>query len=146
MIMPVARLLCGHGFAVGNRVFLPAFLVLGLALSVSAQTIQAQRLLSLGSPGTAGRRPYAGVIQADNGLLYGTTSEGGASNAGTIFRLNPTGGNATNLYTFGLVAGDGKSPMALVQGSDGVLYGTTLSGGTNNNSGTTYKINKDGTG
>jgi uncharacterized repeat protein (TIGR03803 family) len=116
-----------------------------LTLSASAQNIQSQRLLSLGPPGLAGRHPYAGVIQADNGALYGTTSQGGASNAGTIFRLNLTGSNATNLYTFGLVAGDGQNPMALVQGSDGALYGTTSNGGTNR-TGTTYKINKDGTG
>jgi uncharacterized repeat protein (TIGR03803 family) len=147
MIMPAARLLCGHGFAFGNRVFpLSGFLVLGLTLSASAQNIQSQRLLSLGPPGLAGRHPYAGVIQADNGALYGTTSQGGVSNAGTIFRLDSTGSNATNLYTFGLVAGDGQVPIALVQGSDGALYGTTSNGGTNNNNGTTYKINKDGTG
>jgi uncharacterized repeat protein (TIGR03803 family) len=71
--------------------------------------------------------------------------QGGASNAGTIFRLNQTGSNATNLYTFGLVASDGQNPMTLVQGSDGTLYGTTSVGGTNK-TGTTYKINKDGTG
>src|SRR5580765_4465294 len=131
MIMPAARLLCTA--------------VLGLTLSASAQSIQSQRLLSLGPPGLAGQHPYVGVIQVDNGALYGTTSEGGTSNAGTIFRLNPTGSNATNLYTFGLVAGDGQNPMALVQGSDGALYGTTSNGGTNK-TGTTYKINKDGTG
>jgi uncharacterized repeat protein (TIGR03803 family) len=147
MIMPVARLLFGHGLAFGNRVHrLSTLVVLGFTLSAFAQNIQYQRLSSLGTPPLVGRRPYGGVIQADNGALYGTTAEGGASNSGTIFLLNPNGSNATNLYTFGLVAGDGQTPMALVQGSDGALYGTTIAGGTNNNNGTAYKINKNGTG
>jgi len=149
MIMPAARLLCGFGFVSVKNLSRPSRLLafaLIFGLSASAQTIQYQRLLSLGPPGLAGQRPYAGVIQADNSALYGTTLQGGASNSGTIFRLNSTGSSSpTNLHTFGLVAGDGRNPMALVQGSDGALYGTTSIGGSNN-TGTAYKINKDGTG
>src|SRR5689334_5428720 len=148
MIIPAARLLCGFGFVFVKKLSRPSRLLvfaLIFGLSASAQTIQYQRLLSLGPPGLPGQRPYAGVIQADNGALYGTTLQGGASNAGTIFKLNTNGGNATNLYTFGLVTGDGRNPTVLVQGSDGALYGTTSVGGTNN-TGTTYKINKDGSG
>lgn len=165
--MPAARLLCAiaehirklQGFSTISSlrssrlwgcVSVPylthlTFVAAGLTLSASAQNIQYQRLLSFGASAAPGRHPYAGVIQADNGALYGTTAQGGVSNAGTIFRLSSAGSNPTNLHTFGLVAGDGQTPMALVQGSDGALYGTTSDGGTNK-TGTTYKINKDGTG
>jgi uncharacterized repeat protein (TIGR03803 family) len=38
--------------------------------------------------GTDGAWPYAALLQHTNGILYGTTSRGGASNDGTIFSLN----------------------------------------------------------
>jgi uncharacterized repeat protein (TIGR03803 family) len=38
--------------------------------------------------GTNGRVPLGGLVQAPDGLLYGTTSAGGAGNNGTIFRID----------------------------------------------------------
>jgi len=148
VILPAARLLTGLGLNFRCRV--PSMgwalaLHLTAGLSAAAQDIQYQRLLSLGPPTLAGQRPYAGVIQADDGALYGTTLQGGLSNAGVIFRLNTDGTGATVLHTFGVATGDGQSPMPLVQGSDGALYGTTSIGGTNK-TGTIYRINKNGTG
>src|ERR1017187_1160773 len=50
----------------------------------------------------------------------------------------------TNLHSFGSSPSDGKNPNAgLVQGSDGNFYGTTVSGGTNNN-GTIFRISSSG--
>ena len=37
---------------------------------------------------TNGAYPYGGLIQADDGNLYGVTSEGGTGNKGTIFRID----------------------------------------------------------
>jgi uncharacterized repeat protein (TIGR03803 family) len=148
MTLLAARSVSGLGLIFGCRVPAVGWVLvfyLTAGLSASAQGIQYQRLLSVGPPTLAGQRPYAGVIQADDGALFGTTLQGGVSNAGVIFRLNTDGTGATVLHTFGVAAGDGQSPTALVQGSDGVLYGTTSIGGTNK-TGTIYKINTDGTG
>lgn len=37
--------------------------------------------------GNEGRKPMAGMVQGQDGNLYGTTSHGGTQNGGTIFRL-----------------------------------------------------------
>src|SRR5439155_4366050 len=37
--------------------------------------------------GTNGGLPYAGLIQARDGCLYGVTSSGSSQNAGNVFRL-----------------------------------------------------------
>ena len=65
-------------------------------------------------------------MQGNDGALYGTTSFGGASNAGTVFRLNKDGTGYSVIHSFGSTAGDGSRPAAgLVFGADDVLYGTT---------------------
>ncbi len=66
-----------------------------------------------------------GLIQAGDGNFYGTTFQGGNSNAGTIFKITP-GGQFTSLYSFCSLANcaDGNSPVSpLIVGSDGNLYG-----------------------
>ncbi len=68
-----------------------------------------------------------GLIQAGDGNFYGTTFEGGNSNAGTIFRITPAG-QFTSLYSFCSLANcaDGNSPVSpLIVGSDGNLYGAS---------------------
>jgi uncharacterized repeat protein (TIGR03803 family) len=96
---------------------------------------------------TDGAEPYAGLVQATDGDLYGTTYGGGASNAGTIFKITSSG-TLTTLYSFCSQGGcaDGKNPFAgLVQASNGDLYGTTYSGGTRGGGGTVFKITPSGT-
>ena len=80
---------------------------------------------------TDGAYPYAALVQATNGDLYGTTYGGGAENGGTIFEVTPSG-MLTTQYSFCSQAGctDGQSPNAgLVQDTNGDIYGTTTSGG-----------------
>jgi len=95
---------------------------------------------------TDGANPFAGLVQATDGNLYGTTEGGGAnSNGGTVFKITPSGKLAT-LYSFCSQSGctDGISPIAgLVQATDGNLYGTTEGGGASGG-GTVFKITPSG--
>jgi uncharacterized repeat protein (TIGR03803 family) len=86
---------------------------------------------SFGEAGPLGpRAANAGVIQATDGRLYGTTSSGGYANNGTLYRLNPDGSGFEVLHEFDQRRGDGQAPAAeLIQGKDGDLYGMTTVGG-----------------
>jgi uncharacterized repeat protein (TIGR03803 family) len=105
--------------------------------------LSAQKLTTLNSfAGSDGLDPYARLVQGSDGNFYGTAQGGGANDAGTVFKITPSG-TLTTLYSFGV--GDGKSPYGwLVQGSDGNFYGTTSAGGAHN-SGTVFKITPGGT-
>jgi uncharacterized repeat protein (TIGR03803 family) len=94
---------------------------------------------------TDGYFPTAGLVQATDGNLYGTTFAGGANEEGTVFKITP-GGMLTTLYSFCSQSGctDGAYPWAgLVQATDGNLYGTTYGGGTNGQ-GTVFRITLGG--
>src|SRR6202030_2281750 len=70
---------------------------------------------------------------------------GGASDAGTIFKVTATGQLTTLVDFTGTGASNrGSSPYAgLVQGSDGNFYGTTTSGGANGD-GTVFTMTPGG--
>jgi uncharacterized repeat protein (TIGR03803 family) len=86
--------------------------------------------------------PYAGLAQASDGNLYGTTLRGGAADKGTIFRISTTGDFAI-IHEF--AGGDGDNPEGtLIVGADGNLYGTTLQGGADGR-GAVFKITTSGT-
>ncbi len=73
---------------------------------------------------------YAGVIGDSAGNLYGTTSAGGAANAGVVYKLDKSSGHETVLYSF-TGGADGDEPLAgLIRDPAGNLYGTTTFGGT----------------
>jgi uncharacterized repeat protein (TIGR03803 family) len=83
--------------------------------------------------GTTGGSPWGGLIFDPAGNLYGTTAEGGAHEAGTVFELTP-GTNGTwafmQLHGFNDNGHDGVSPLAaLTLDAAGNLYGTTSAGG-----------------
>lgn len=93
--------------------------------------------------GTGGgpANPAAGLTLAKDGNFYGTSSNGGASGAGTFFRMTPTG-ELTVLSSFG--GSTGASPHGeLIEGPDGAFYGTTAEGG-DGGYGTVFKVTSDG--
>ena len=81
------------------------------------------------SGGNDGGYPGGGLIQGTDGYLYGTTSSGGTSNSGTVFKMDLSG-DITTLYSFSGGA-DGELPVgSLVQGPGGLFYGVTQNGGS----------------
>jgi uncharacterized repeat protein (TIGR03803 family) len=97
-----------------------------------------------GAAGTGdGENPAAGLTLASDGNFYGTTEFGGSSGFGTVFRMN-LAGTVTILQSFAQYDPNGAQPLgALVQASDGNLYGTCYSGGANN-MGTLFRISTAG--
>ncbi len=94
--------------------------------------------------GADGGNPFAGLSLGSGGALYGTTLNGGAANAGTVFSLTPPAAG-TSVWTHTVLwsftgAGDGGHPYAgLIADSSGALYGTTYKGGASN-LGTVFKL------
>lgn len=85
-------------------------------------------------PCADGSDPLSGLILAVDGDFYGTTWTGGTDNRGTLFKISPLG-ELTHLYSFCAVppnCADGAIPYGRVlQGTDGSIYGTTYSNGSN---------------
>jgi hypothetical protein len=103
-----------------------------------------------------GAFPVAGVVLGKNGVLFGTTTFGGAATSGspcmsqgatgcgTVFKLTPPsvpGGawTETILHSFTGQNGEGSIPGPLTLGPTGVLYGPTWAGGTSGN-GTIFAV------
>jgi uncharacterized repeat protein (TIGR03803 family) len=94
--------------------------------------------------GSDGANPYAGLIEASDHGLYGTTTSGGNEGAGAIFTLGKDGANFALLYSFSTSGGDGQHPYGeVLEGSDGALYGSTHDGGETN-AGTVFRLAKNG--
>jgi uncharacterized repeat protein (TIGR03803 family) len=78
--------------------------------------------------GTNGRNPYTGLAQGSDGNFYGTTyfspGNGGFNGPGTVFSMTPAG-VLTTLVSFNNTNGSSPQYAALVQGTNGNLYGTT---------------------
>jgi len=53
---------------------------------------------------TDGAYPYAALVQGTDGNFYGTTFNGGANNAGTVFKITPSG-TLTTLHSFAFTDG-----------------------------------------
>jgi|HubBroStandDraft_5_1064220.scaffolds.fasta_scaffold00129_14 uncharacterized repeat protein (TIGR03803 family) len=81
---------------------------------------------------TDGNDVVAGLVLATDGKFYGTTYSGGTLGGGVTFKVTSSGGFA-DLYNFcrGHSCTDmPENPEApLIQGPDGNLYGTSISGG-----------------
>ena len=102
-----------------------------------------ERVLYSFTGGADGGFPVGGVILDSKGNLYGTTNGGGASGAGVVFKVDPTG-NETVLYSF-TGGADGGYPLwvTLARDAAGNLYGTTVSGGASG-AGVVFKVDASG--
>jgi uncharacterized repeat protein (TIGR03803 family) len=89
-----------------------------------------------------GGHPEAALVDGGDGNFYGTTSDGGTYDVGTIFSI-AADGTYDLVHSFhGLVdpdADDFYPRAALVRGADGALYGTTNGGGPSGAKGTVFR-------
>jgi uncharacterized repeat protein (TIGR03803 family) len=68
--------------------------------AITAIVSPAQTFTTLHSfEGRDGQYPYAGLVQATDGSLYGITADGGGDGGGTVFKISPNGA-MTTLYVF----------------------------------------------
>ncbi len=82
------------------------------------------------------------LIQASDGNFYGMANAGGSNFQGTIFKITSTG-TFTVLRNLSSST-DGQAPYgALVQATDGLLYGMCANGG-DHSGGTVFKISTSG--
>jgi uncharacterized repeat protein (TIGR03803 family) len=101
-------------------------LLAGSAQAKSKETV----VYSFGAVSDDGTFPQDGLIADRAGNLYGTTIGGGAFGKGTVFMLTPAGAEIV-LFSFAGAPNDGDEPnAALAIDSKGILYGTTLAGGS----------------
>jgi uncharacterized repeat protein (TIGR03803 family) len=97
-------------------------LVISVAAVIAASAQTYSTIYSF--TGKAGIAPFASLVQGTDGNLYGTTSEGGTTNNGTVFKINP-GGKLTTIYSFcpQNQCSDSALPSGLIQATSGNFYG-----------------------
>ncbi len=91
--------------------------------------------------GADGAYPFGGLTES-NGVLYGTTQQGGAHNLGTVFAITTASGSESVIHSFGS-GKDGAQPFAGLTLLNGQLYGTTTAGGSKKD-GTIFTITPSG--
>jgi uncharacterized repeat protein (TIGR03803 family) len=92
---------------------------------------------------TSGGSPLAALAKDVAGNLYGTTTQGGPKNCGTVFKLSPPAAGQSQwtlatLVNLGFNNGAG-AVGGLLRDKSGNLYGTTEQGGANH-WGTVFKV------
>jgi uncharacterized repeat protein (TIGR03803 family) len=92
--------------------------------------------------GLDGSCPTGSMVVDTAGNVYGTAFRGGASNAGTVFKLSSSG---TFMLIYAFKGGsDGLNPLGgIARSSTGNIFGTTANGGKFNH-GTIYKVSATG--
>jgi len=96
----------------------------GTVFSVDIRTGAKTTVYSFQGGTSDGFSPVS-ALTSFNGLLYGTTAMGGATDGGTLFAIQPSDGTERILHSFS-VAATPSSPLTL---AGNVFYGTTNSGG-----------------
>jgi uncharacterized repeat protein (TIGR03803 family) len=112
-----------------TRVFAAALgILLGAVMGGNAFAWNNEKVLHSFSGSLDGTLPVAELITDSAGNLFGTASQGGASNGGTVFKISPDGA-FTLLYSF-TGGSDGSNPGGtLYIDKEGNLFGTTGLGG-----------------
>lgn len=113
----------------------------GTVYSITPDGTTEKVLHSFAGGSTDGARPAAALLEY-NGIFYGTTTMGGATQRGSVFSITPAGVENT-LHFFGVTNNDGIQPQSALIVHNGIFYGTTYFGGSNN-VGTVFSITPTG--
>ncbi|MAS95869.1 MAG: hypothetical protein CMO55_21910 [Verrucomicrobiales bacterium] len=133
-----------------RRCVLFAVLIVGLAPQAQADNADIFAFEAFQGFSARPAIPEANMILSSDGLLYGTTSEGGANNSGTIFRMATDGSQFETLVHFSYNGSQNKgaAPLKILtewadMAMNHYLYGTTAEGGENGN-GTIFRTTPTG--
>lgn len=88
-----------------------------------------------------GALPYARITVGKGGILYGTTVAGGPGNLGTVFQLANSAGQWIETILATGASGIASSPEADVLLLDGSLFGTSTTGGPQED-GTVFRLGR----
>ncbi|MGA3088242.1 MAG: choice-of-anchor tandem repeat GloVer-containing protein [Terriglobales bacterium] len=117
----------------------------GVVFELSAKDKQKVLHKFTGKPD--GANPITGLVRDANGNFFGTTSYGGDSIYGTVFKVTSSG-TETVVHSFNGQP-DGMLPGDLVLDAQGNLYGTTYEGGNSTSCyggcGTLFEVASSGT-
>jgi uncharacterized repeat protein (TIGR03803 family) len=115
----------------------------------ATRATQYAQLYAFPSNITQGGESPAAALTVFDGLLYGTTSNGGLLNkapceggCGTVFSIGENGGEAV-VTSFGAASGTGTIPLGGVAAHQGLLYGATSAGG-NDGLGAVFAVSPGG--
>jgi uncharacterized repeat protein (TIGR03803 family) len=108
----------------------------GIVYKLAAQTNTLTILATFN--GANGAHPVGTLMEDSAGNLYGATSGGGASDLGTIFKIDSVTGALTTLFTFDGPNG-AKPSGGLVADAFGNFYGVTINGG-DSDMGTVFEL------
>ncbi len=85
------------------------------------------------SRNVTGKYPIGSLLLANNGLLYGSTTEGGGYSVGSLFEYYPNTNQLLNKASYFRGKTEERATGEHMQGSNGHLYGLTSKGGDNDN-------------
>jgi uncharacterized repeat protein (TIGR03803 family) len=124
----------------------------GVLFTVNTNGAGFTTLYNFGTLGNDGATPN-GPLVFSGSQLFGTTSQGGDGQNGTIYTIKTDGTGYTNIYSFSSTSPDstgiytnqdGSNPMDGLLFYGGKLYGTTSQGGLHGG-GTVFSVNTNGT-
>ena len=115
--------------------------------SIAAQAQDLKTILSFGGNDADGEVPLSPPLFDSGGTIYGTTTIGGTSLLGTVFKLSPKGNDTwTESVLHDFSGSDGQQPNNVIFGKNGSLYDTTVLGGSQNcyqGCGTIFQLTPD---
>jgi uncharacterized repeat protein (TIGR03803 family) len=117
------------------------FALVAAMASLAPFAASGQSLTTLHAFHTKGQNPYSSVLNVGS-HLFGTTYGGGASNVGSVYKIQLAGGNAEASYQDFTGGSDGDQPIAGLIKVGKTLYGITNNGGVG--CGTAFKVDVDG--